>query len=79
MEVVDVAYGSLPAAAFSEYKTADMAYRYNYIEVSVLDTVLILQPIDFVGETMLEPGLYTYRLDVTNGMTSLSLEFVDDD
>jgi hypothetical protein len=37
---------------------------------------LVLQPIDYVGERLLEPGQYTYALDVTTvaGSKRLTLD-----
>ena len=48
----------------SDYQTFQHAYRYAYIRTVVEGEVLVLQPIDYLGEQRLEPGQYTYALDV---------------
>ena len=60
-----VDYGALPAGAVSAYRRATRAYRYAYVEVHVDTARLVLQPTDFVGETPLSSGRYTYALSVT--------------
>lgn len=51
--------------AFSEYLVYETAYRYAYIQITSGAETYTLQPIDFVGETELPIGLYTYELDVS--------------
>jgi hypothetical protein len=58
-------YGALPAGAVSEYRTVAEAYRYAYFEVRLDTARLVIQPIDFVGETPLRGGRYTYALSLT--------------
>ena len=60
-----VSYGSIPAHGATSYHGVETAYRYAYIEVQIGDEELVIQPIDYVGETPLEPGHYTYALNVT--------------
>ncbi|MEX0287566.1 MAG: hypothetical protein AB3N14_00510 [Flavobacteriaceae bacterium] len=50
---------------FSEYLVYETAYRYAFIEIKSGEETFTLQPIDFVGETALPIGLYTYELDVS--------------
>ena len=50
---------------FSEYLIYETAYRYAFIEIKSGAETYTLQPIDFVGETPLPIGLYTYELDVS--------------
>lgn len=61
----EVSYGAVPAHGATSYHSVETAYRYAYIEVQVDGEELIIQPIDYVGETPLEPGRYTYALNVT--------------
>ncbi|PCJ92675.1 MAG: hypothetical protein COA50_15340 [Flavobacteriaceae bacterium] len=49
---------------FSEYLEYETAYKYAYIQIKSGGETYTLQPIDFVGETALPIGLYTYELDV---------------
>ena len=50
---------------YSDYLSYEEAYRYAYIEIASGEETFILQPIDFVGETPLPIGFYTYELDIT--------------
>jgi hypothetical protein len=67
----EVDYGALPAGAVSDYRTPSLAYRYARVEVHVDTARLVIQPIDFVGETPLDGGRYTYVL--TLGSTGRDL------
>ncbi|NJB70691.1 hypothetical protein GGR42_001153 [Saonia flava] len=49
---------------FSEYLEYETAYRYAYIQIKSGAEVYTLQPFDFVGETPLAIGVYTYELDI---------------
>ena len=60
----NVEYGSIISGGATSYKEVDEAYRYAYVEVMVEGRKLILQPVDYVGETTLKPGKYTYQLDI---------------
>lgn len=75
-------YGNIKAGEFSKYERFDKAYRYGYIEVTVDGQQLFLQPIDYVGETPLKEGKYTYEVgllsDSQGNLTSLSLYLADD-
>lgn len=72
-----VDYGGVRANGVSEYAPVTAAYRYAYIEVQIGGQVLKIQPIDYVGETPLEAGRYTYQLNVTvEG--HLTLDFRED-
>lgn len=51
--------------SFTDYLEYEIAYRYAFIQIQSADETFVLQPIDFVGETPLPIGLYTYELDVT--------------
>jgi hypothetical protein len=73
-----VNYGSIRANSTSEYRGISTAYRYAYIEVAVAGEELVIQPIDYVGESLLASGRYTYVLNVTiEG--HLTLDFREDD
>ncbi len=49
---------------FSEYLQYEEAYRSAFIEIQSGEETFVLQPTDFVGETALPIGLYTYELNV---------------
>ena len=76
----EVSYGSLESGDFSDYKSFDLAYSYAFIELSSNGATYTLQPIDYVGETPLEEGDYTYELDLEpqGQYTSLTLKLLVD-
>lgn len=57
-------YGAVNAGAVSAYRQVGEAYRYAHIEVIIGERALVMQPIDYVGESLLTSGRYTYVLDV---------------
>lgn len=63
--------------AYSEYLIYEEAYQYAYIEIVSGEESFILQPNDFVGETPLPIGFYTYQLDITES-GEVDLTFVID-
>ena len=65
-------YGSLGPGKLSEYKTFSEAYRYAYVSLEIEGEALILQPIDYVGETPLKKGKYTYHISMTREGDQLS-------
>ena len=58
------AYMEINPDSFSEYQEYETAYQYAYIQITSGEEVYVLQPIDFVGETPLPLGLYTYVLNI---------------
>ena len=55
-------YGDVQEGERTEYKAFETTCSYSDIEVIIDSSIYILEPIDFVGETPLEPGNYTYQL-----------------
>lgn len=55
-------------------------YRYAYIEITAGGDQYILQPIDYVGETPLTEGNYSYEIELVNPGPngSISLTFKED-
>lgn len=74
----EVNYGAVAAGAASEYESVEEAYRYAFIEVMIGEQRLVMQPIDYFGETLLGPGRYTYALGVAAGGEQLTLELETD-
>ena len=75
------AYCSVNAGAKSFYRSFQQAYRYAFIELTIDGSVFTLQPIDYVGETLLENGKYTYVLDASDQIdrySRLSLSLQED-
>jgi hypothetical protein len=63
-------YGSIPAGEASVYRSVARAYRYAYAEIKIDGETLVLRPIDYVGESLLRPGRYTYRITLNPKSTS---------
>jgi len=57
-------YGNILAETISGYKSFDFAYSYAFIELKINNDTYTVQPIDYVGETPIKPGKYTYQIDV---------------
>lgn len=71
-------YGNLESGESSCYIAAETLYRYAYVELAIEGKMFIVQPIDFIGETPLPQGKYTYIITVEdkNGNTyDVDLEF----
>ncbi|MGB5464160.1 MAG: hypothetical protein WBM92_12395 [Aureibaculum sp.] len=58
-------YGNVISNEVTEYKTFDFAYPYAFIELKIDNNTYTIQPIDYIGETRLTPGKYTYKIDVS--------------
>lgn len=59
-------YCTVKSGATSGYKRFESAYRYAFIELKIDGAVFTIQPIDYVGESLLDKGKYTYVLDATD-------------
>ncbi|TVZ51690.1 hypothetical protein [Dokdonia sp. Hel_I_53] len=62
----------------SPYQVFESAYRYAFIELQIDGKTYTMQPIDYVGETPLEDGFYTYIINANDsqdqyGKLSLTL------
>lgn len=66
-------YGPLAAGSSSPYHTVGEAYRYAYVKATSGENEFVLQPIDYVGESLLVPGDYTYVLELAGRQLLLSL------
>ena len=69
-------YGNLVTGETSEYQVHGSAYRYAFIELQINGATYTLQPIDYVGEKLLDLGKYTYEIfadDLQGQYGSLSL------
>lgn len=59
----NVNFEDLNAGQQSSYKVFEKAYRYAFVEVEIDGESYAIQPIDYVGETPLENGNYTYQIN----------------
>jgi hypothetical protein len=63
-----------------EFKTHTNAYRYNSVEIEIEFKKYNLVLYDFVGESALQPGKYTYQISVLDqpDKRSLDLKLIED-
>lgn len=61
-----VNYGDIPSKNTTGYESFNTAYRYAFIELQVDGKTYTIQPIDYVGETPLENGSYTYEINAND-------------
>ncbi|MDT0649564.1 hypothetical protein [Autumnicola edwardsiae] len=76
-----VEFGDIDTGQTTEYKIFETAYRYAFIELEIDGETYTIQPIDYVGETPLENGKYTYQIDANDSQTrygKLNLTFVEE-
>jgi uncharacterized lipoprotein YehR (DUF1307 family) len=77
----NVNFEDLKSGQKSAYKEFEKAYRYAFVELEIDGKKYTLQPIDYVGETLLEDGKYTYKIDASDSndqYARLSLTLVED-
>ena len=74
-------YGSIQRGESSGYQSWGPAYRYASVSLLADGKPVRLQPIDYVGETPLGPGRFTYILRLHQGQAGddvLDIDFVKD-
>ena len=74
-------FENISSQQMSSYKTFQIAYRYAFIELQIDGETYTLQPIDYVGETPLENGNYTYKIDANDSQEQygkLSLTLIEE-
>ena len=77
----NVGFENLNPGQTTNFKTFETAYRYAFVELEIEGKTYTLQPIDYVGETPLENGNYTYQIDANNSQEQygkLSLTLVEE-
>jgi hypothetical protein len=60
VQVNGIAYGDIPAGGMSGYRVMKGAYRYAALQATMNGKPVELQPDDYVGETPLGEGHFTY-------------------
>lgn len=73
----DSVYTNVPPDSYSDYLEYETAYSYASVSIQAGEETYVLQPIDYVGESELPIGFYTYELNV-NEEGDVSLNFVAD-
>jgi hypothetical protein len=73
-------YGPIGRGESSEYQSWGPAYRYAFVSLLADGKPMLLQPIDYFGETPLGPGRFTYILTFRHGSDgeTLDIAFVKD-
>lgn len=71
-----VEYGRLEPGAATVYRDAGTVYRYAYVSIESQGRNWVLQPIDYVGETPLEGGRWTYELMLDAAQGALTIRAV---
>jgi len=66
-------FENISSQQMTNYKTFQTAYRYAFVELQIDGQTYTFQPIDYVGETPLENGNYTYQINVDESNLSLTL------
>lgn len=73
-------FGKLKSGTVTEYRIFESAYKYNYVRLAINDEVFKLTPIDYVGETPLGNGYFTYLIKVRDlAQKTLSIETIKDE
>lgn len=74
-------YNTIVPSTSSDYKLYEFAYRYAFVELTIDGDLATIQPIDYVGESKLESGYYTYEIDASGSgdrYGRLTLKLVED-
>lgn len=77
----NVKFEDVNSGEFTNYKTFDIAYRYAFIELDINGNTYTLQPLDYVGETPLKDGFYTYKINANESQEQyerLTLSLIED-
>jgi hypothetical protein len=76
--VNNVSFDDLFNGQKSVFKTFDLAYSYAFVQLQIGGKTYTIQPIDFVGETPLENGNYTYKITAnpSDPYQKLSMELI---
>ena len=62
----DTTFENISPQEMTSYKTFKTAYRYAYVKLEIDGETYTLQPSDYVGETPLKNGNYTYQIDAND-------------
>lgn len=64
--VNNVNFQNVNSGQSTQYKMFETAYRYAFIELEIEGNIYTIQPIDYVGETPLGNGDYTYQINAND-------------
>ena len=71
-------FGNIESGEVTGYREVKIAYSYAYVEIFIENEKFVLQPIDYVGETTLGQGKFTYVLNVNLDERSVVLNLLED-
>jgi len=76
----ELIFGNLESGESSEYKVTESASRAVFIELIISDSTYTIQPIDDLGDGILEDGKYTLTVDaeLKGRYNSLIFDLVED-
>ncbi|MGO4771638.1 hypothetical protein ACEN2I_08235 [Flavobacterium sp. W22_SRS_FK3] len=77
----NVNFENLSSGQNTTYKIFAKAYSYAFVELEIDGKTYTLQPIDYVGETLLKKGNYTYEITANDSQErygKLSLKLIKD-
>lgn len=71
-------YGQVDVSGYSGYHSFTNIYRYSWVRLKMDNKTYSLNPIDFVGETPLSAGKYTYKLIYYPATDRIDIELIKD-
>jgi hypothetical protein len=77
----NVDFENIDSGQMSQYKNFETAYQYAFVELEIEGRIHTIQPIDYVEETPLEDGYYTYQIDANDSQEQygrISLTIIED-
>lgn len=73
-----VEFDRIAPNATTEYRSVEHAYRYGYFDALVAGVRRTLQPIDFVGESYIGEGKFTYQITIDAQTKNPSMQLIKD-
>ena len=73
-----VEFDRIGANATTQYTTVKHAYSYGYFDALVAGVRRTLQPIDFVGESYIGEGKFTYQITIDAQTKNPSMQLIKD-
>lgn len=76
--VNNVSFDDLLTGQKSAFKTFDLAYSYAFVQLQINEKTYTFLPVDYLGETPLENGNYTYKITAnpSNPYQKLNMELI---
>jgi hypothetical protein len=71
-------FGQVEINTQTDYKVFPKLYRYAWVRLTMNNKTYYLRPYDYIGETVLKSGRYTYKLTWASTNDHLNLELIED-